>query len=146
MMPLQADLLTTVLTSPPSVAWGRIADHIWTDFHAPISGSVDAEVVRRDRSLTELDNVLSGTAWDLWDTFEKVVPHASQALIEFWGRVSGGKAILILDGLSLREAPWVIQGRTNGVTQSTNRLRSGRNSPQRRPPSPAPWASHNDPL
>ena len=109
-MPLPADLLATVLTSPPAEAWGRIADHLWAEFHAPISGAVDAVVVRRDRSLTELDNVLSGTAWDLWDTFEEVVPRSSKALIEFWGRVSAGKAVLILDGLSLRETPWLLLG------------------------------------
>jgi hypothetical protein len=110
MMPLPADLLTTVLTSPPAEAWGRIADHLWAEFQAPISGAANAEVVRRDRSLTELDNVLSGTAWDVWDTFEQVVPRASQALVGFWGRVSGGKGVLILDGLSLREAPWLLLG------------------------------------
>lgn len=111
-MALPPDLLTSVLTAPPVQAWGSIADHLWDEFHPPISGSVDAEVVRRDRSITELDNVLSGTAWDLWDSFEAVVPRSSQALIEFWGSVPGGKAILILDGLSLREAPWLIQGAT----------------------------------
>jgi hypothetical protein len=109
-MALSPDLLTIVLTAPPAEAWQSIAVHLWDEFHPPISGSVEAEVVRRDRSLTELENVLSGTAWDLWDAFESVVPRTSHALAEFWRRGSGGKAILILDGLSLRETPWLIVG------------------------------------
>jgi hypothetical protein len=76
-MALSPDLLTTVLTGSPSEAWASIASHLWSEFHQPISGSAEVEVVRRDRSLTELENVLSGTAWDLWDAFESVVPRTS---------------------------------------------------------------------
>ena len=120
-MSLTADLLTTVLTAPPDQAWSQVADHLWARFQAPIEGAVDTEVVRRDRSITELDNILSGSGWDLWDAFEASVPRASQALVEFWGRVQGGKAVLILDGLSLREAPWLLeqaQGRGYTIHQS----------------------------
>ena len=65
--------------------------------------------LKRDRGLTELDNVLSGSAWDLWQSFESSVPKASQAIVDFWTKTQGGRAVLILDGLSLRESPWLLE-------------------------------------
>jgi hypothetical protein len=109
-MPLSPDLLTAVMTEPPAAAWGQVADALWAVFSATVTGQADAEVVRRDRDTTELDNALSGSAWELWDTFEQVVPRASQGIVEFWERIPDGKAILILDGLSLREVPWLLGG------------------------------------
>ena len=35
--------------------------------------------------------------------------RASQAIIDFWNGTHGGKAVLILDGLSLRECPWLLE-------------------------------------
>src|SRR5260221_8716160 len=102
-MPLSESLLNIVVGQPPNAAWRGIADHLWSEFSAPISAAgADAEVVKRDRGLTELDNVLSGSAWDLWKEFDAAVPKTSQAIIDFWTGASGGKAVLILDGLSLR--------------------------------------------
>lgn len=104
-----ADLLESVTSGPPEQAWGDIADHLWQTFSAPIAPAVaDAEVVKRDRSITELENSLSGSCWDLWNEFETSVPKASAAVVEFWNRVQGGKAVLILDGVSLRETPWLL--------------------------------------
>lgn len=103
-------LLDSVTTSQPEKAWAEIADHLWQVFSAPIKPSVaDTEVVKRDRSITELENVLSGSCWDLWNDFDTSFPKTSQGIVEFWNRVQGGKAVLILDGLSLRESPWLIQ-------------------------------------
>ena len=65
-MPLHRDLLTTVTSSSSSQAWASITDHLWSEFSAPIPAAVaDTEVVKRDRGLTELENVLSGSAWEL---------------------------------------------------------------------------------
>ncbi|WP_437191342.1 hypothetical protein [Planctomicrobium sp. SH527] len=111
-------LLESVTSNPPQQAWSDIADHLWETFSTPItSASVDSEIVKRDRSITELENTLSGSCWDLWNEFEDNVPKASAGLAEFWNRVQGGKAILILDGVSLREAPWLLeQARVRGFT------------------------------
>jgi hypothetical protein len=109
-MPLAPELLGAVTASDPAQAWGTIADYLWNEFSAPIKAAdADSEVVKRDKDLTELDNVLSGSAWDLWTHFDASVPKASQAIIDFWSATHGGKAILILDGLSLRESPWLLQ-------------------------------------
>lgn len=109
-MPLTPDILNAVGGQPPAAAWAVIADHLRTAFLAPIPASgADNEVVKRDRALAELDNVLSGSAWDLWPYFETAIPKASRGVIDFWTGTTGGKAVLILDGLSLREAPWLIE-------------------------------------
>lgn len=109
-MPLTSDLLTKTTGEPADKAWAAIIDHLWQEFSAYIpAAAVDAEVVKRDRSLTELDNIISGSAWDLWNDFETVVPKASKAIVDFWTETQGGKAVLILDGLSLREVPWILE-------------------------------------
>src|SRR5208337_3834824 len=53
--------------------------------------------------------LLSSAAWELWHEFESSVPHTSQSAIDFWNNATAGKAVLILDGLSLRESPWLLQ-------------------------------------
>lgn len=110
-MPLNRDLLTTVTNGSSQEAWAAITDRLWADFSASIPPAVaDAEVVKRDRGLTELDNVLSGAAWDLWFHFENAVPKVSSAIVDFWNKTQGGKAVFILDGVSLREVPWLLDG------------------------------------
>jgi len=104
-----ADLLESLTSNPPEQAWTDIADHLWQTFSQPMTPAVaDAESVKRDRSITELENTLSGSCWDLWTHFD-VVPKTSQAIVEFWTRNNAGKAVLILDGMSLRETPWLLQ-------------------------------------
>lgn len=109
-MPITKNLLQSVACGTPQEAWGKIANYLWEQFSAslPTSGA-DAEIVKRDRGITELDNVLSGSAWDLWGHFGTVVARASQSIIDFWCSIQGGKAVLILDGLSVREAPWLLE-------------------------------------
>jgi hypothetical protein len=109
-MPLSPSLLNAVTSLSPADAWAEIASHLRDEFLKPIEASVaEGEVVRRDRGLSELDHVLSGSAWDLWTQFEEVVPRTSRAIINFWNSTANGKAVLILDGLSLREAPWLLE-------------------------------------
>lgn len=110
MSTFNAELLDSITSSPPEQAWSEISEHLWQIFSASIAPAVaDAEVVKRDRSITELENTLSGSCWDLWDSFENSVSKASQGIIDFWSRIHGGKAVLILDGVSLRETPWLLQ-------------------------------------
>lgn len=112
------DLLESVTSTPPQQAWSDIVDHLWETFSAPVlSDAVDNEIVKRDRSISELENTLSGSCWDLWNEFEESVPKASVGLVEFWNRIHGGRAILILDGVSLRESPWLLeQAKERGFT------------------------------
>ena len=57
-----SELLESLTNSPADKAWSDIADHLWETFTDPIAPAVaDAEVVSRDRSITELENTLSGS-------------------------------------------------------------------------------------
>lgn len=104
------ELLNSLTSDPPQKAWDQIADSLWRTFSAPITAATpETEVVKRDRSITELENTLSGSCWDLWNEFETSVPKASAEIVNFWNRIHGGKAVLILDGLSLRETPWLLE-------------------------------------
>lgn len=111
---LTTSLLESVTSRTPKEAWRSIAEHLWQNFSIPIvSTSADAEIVKRDRNITELENTLSGSCWDLWNEFETSIPKASAAIVEFWNRIQGGKSVLILDGVSLRESPWLLEQATN---------------------------------
>jgi hypothetical protein len=118
MSSLTAELLQSVTLGSPQQAWSDITAHLWQVFSAPINNGVaDSEVVKRDRSISELENTISGSCWELWNSFEASVPKASASLVEFWNRIQGGKAILILDGVSLRELPWLMtQAKERGFT------------------------------
>lgn len=67
------------------------------------------EITSRDRRVADLDLFLSSAGWDLWSSFEANTSRTSEELISWWLAQSAGRAILILDGLSLREAPWILQ-------------------------------------
>jgi len=110
-MCMTPDLLDAITSKTPNQAWDAIREYLWTYFSAPLpSGkSADAEIVNRDRGINELENVLASSCWDLWQFFEESLPRGSDAVIEFWNRIHGGKALLILDGLSLRESPWILE-------------------------------------
>jgi hypothetical protein len=66
--------------------------------------------VRRDREVADLDLFLATAGWDLWDHYEDSVPRTSDALADWWTTRSAGRAVLILDALSLREVPWLLVG------------------------------------
>lgn len=99
-----------VTASPPSEAWPEIVAFTWNLFSYELAcdESAEAQVVERDKQLSRLEALLSGSAWDLWTDFADVVPKATQGLIDFWHATQDGKAILVLDGLSLREFPWLL--------------------------------------
>ena len=60
-MPIAPDLLTATTAKPADKAWPSIIDHLWRVFSADLPATaVDAEIVKRDRGLTELDNIISG--------------------------------------------------------------------------------------
>ena len=102
--------LDSVLTAQPKEAWQVIFEKLWEIFSAPLAPQhAEREVTERERKIGELELLLSGSAWELWRDFEESVPRTAQSLVDFWNSTSSGKAILILDCLSLREAPWLLQ-------------------------------------
>jgi hypothetical protein len=68
------------------------------------------EVIKRDRAIGELDLFLASAGWDLWGTFDSAVERNAERLVRWWAETHGAKAALVLDGLSLRELPWLLEG------------------------------------
>lgn len=111
MAALPLDLVRAWGSKGPKEAWAAILGHASTICSAPLdAGTAPAEVTRRDREMAAADLFLSGSGWDLWRTYETDVERTSEALASWWSKSSPGRAILVLDGFSLREAPWILHG------------------------------------
>jgi len=112
-MALAAERLNAILTLPPDAAWKVIIEEALAICSRPLKvEGVEAEIARRDRAMADLDQVLATAGWDLWSEFQSQVPHTSHRLAKWWQQTMGGTAVLILDGLSLRELPWLRDGAT----------------------------------
>ncbi len=110
-MVLQAALLDRLATLPAADAWRAILDHAWTTCSPALpSASPERDVDRRDLELAALDDFIATAGWDLFSVFEESVERTADALAGWWTSRSPGRAVLILDALSLREVPWVIEG------------------------------------
>lgn len=109
-MSLDSKLLDSLLMQPGSAAWPLIFDELWARLSTPIEGDPASELVKRDKMVEGIDLVLSSSAWDLWREFEAYAPSNAKQIEAFWSQAHGGKAVLVLDALSLREIPWLLQG------------------------------------
>lgn len=111
-MLLAPEFLETIAEKESRDAWAAIVAHAVDICSAPLSVSTArSEITRRDRALGAVDLFLASAGWDLWECFGDCVERTSNRLASWWGE-PGGKVALILDGLSLREIPWIIQGVT----------------------------------
>jgi hypothetical protein len=110
-MALTASALQSLTQGSDADAWRVIIDHAIGIASKPLAaGNAPSEVVKRDREIGELDLFLSSSGWDLWQAFGDSVERTSDRLMRWWAQPFGAKAVLILDGLSLRELPWLLQG------------------------------------
>ncbi len=110
-MALAPELLHRLTTADAKAAWTEIITHITSIAAKPLAADTAVgEVSKRDREIGALDNFLATAGWDLWHEFAASVERTSEALIKWWAQPFNAKAILILDGLSLRELPWLVQG------------------------------------
>lgn len=108
-MSLTRESVARLTTAEPKEAWAEVFGLLWEGLSAPVvARDAGAEMIRRDKALESLDLLLSGAAWDLWRHFEGSTESTADALVSFWETTHGGKAVLILDALSLREAPWIL--------------------------------------
>lgn len=108
---MNKSLIADIHRLPAQQVWRKIYTELWPIFAEPIRKDLaDAKTNERDLSIKPLDDVLAGSAWELWEQFENTAPKTVNALKEFWSRQNTPKAILILDALSLREAPWILEG------------------------------------
>jgi hypothetical protein len=110
-MSLPLDLLQAMQGSDSSSAWKSLFSYAWDICGAPIKpGKAKTEIAYRERSLADIDYALATTCWSLWQDYEKSVDQTAPELKQWWGNNSSGKAVLILDALSLRELPWLLAG------------------------------------
>ncbi|MEW6318007.1 MAG: hypothetical protein AB1670_16680 [Pseudomonadota bacterium] len=110
-MVLDANVLQTLTKVSAAEAWRVIIDRSVAIASKPLAaGNAPSEVVRRDREIGVLDHFLATSGWDLWSSFGDVVERTSDRLVRWWKEPYSAKAVLILDGLSLRELPWLLQG------------------------------------
>jgi hypothetical protein len=110
-MALDAGVLHSLTKGSATDAWRVIIDHAVEIASKPLApGSAPSEVIKRDREVGTLDHFLSSSGWDLWQAFGDTVERTSARLARWWTEPHSAKAVLILDGLSLRELPWLMQG------------------------------------
>lgn len=107
---MEKSFLNTVMNATPQDGWEQILSEVWEIFSTPINPvKADALTTERDKRAGVLDTLLSGAAWDLWHEVKNSPLRTSEHLKNFWEQESKGKAILILDGFSLREACWILE-------------------------------------
>ena len=110
-MALDVGLLRSLTKGTAADAWRVIVNKAVEIASKPlVAGSAPNEVTRRDREIGALDDFLSSSGWDLWQVFGDTVERTSDRLLRWWTEPYSAKAVLILDGLSLRELPWLLQG------------------------------------
>ena len=125
-MALDAAILQQLAQSSPAEAWRLIIERTLGIASRPLTeANAPGEVVKRDREIGELDLFLASCGWDLWPCFGDPgisdVERTSDRLTRWWAEpqfgASTGRAVLVLDALSLRELPWLLQGaKERGLT------------------------------
>ena len=110
-MTIDAGILQRLTKGTPEDAWRVIIDKAVEIASKPLAaGNAPSEITKRDREIGALDHFLSSSGWDLWQAFGDTVERTSDRLVRWWAEPYSAKAVLILDGLSLRELPWLLQG------------------------------------
>lgn len=110
-MAFDVNLLQSLTTASAAEAWRVIIDRAVEIASKPLAAAnAPSDVVKRDREIGAFDHFLAACGWDLWSSFGDVVERTSDRLVRWWKEPYSAKAVLILDGLSLRELPWLLQG------------------------------------
>jgi len=108
---LPHSLLRNLSTAVPNEAWAALSAFAIGIFRPEINqGKATSEFSRRDREVASADFYLSTAGWDLWRDFDSATTHTADRLADWWNEPYAKKAILILDGLSLRELPFLLSG------------------------------------
>lgn len=123
-MALDPDIVQRLLAEESSQAWETIREELQSKFFAPLQGGNPLEeLIRREKAIEPLELLLGGSAWSLWEEFSTCVPRGSERLLDWWHSGHGGKAVLLLDGLSAREMPLLMaEAAQRGFTTGTAEL------------------------
>lgn len=95
-----------ILDSPtPTEAWNGVFTRL-----GEIAASCGSPVDLHNQTVAP-DRLLAETAWELWASYPDAAPRTSTQLKEWCAAPSSiGRAVLVLDALSLREMPWLLGG------------------------------------
>lgn len=107
----QQDLLLDILSNTHRhYCWQAVLNYLIEIAPEANSGILHQATVKLDRLLAE-------AAWNLWYDFSECIDSTAKALKGWWGDNSaGGRAVLILDALSLRELkPLIESAGANGL-------------------------------
>ncbi len=111
MTALPLELLRKLQSAPPNEVWTELFSFAWEICSPEISGGKVASVItRRDRAIAPADLFIATAGWDLWSCYYGSVSRTAERLADWWSSNSPGRAVLVLDALSLREAPWLLHG------------------------------------
>jgi hypothetical protein len=103
-------------TDDPEQCWQAISDDI-----IDLARTKPSPEQLHD-ALIPLDRLLADAAWPLWEAFPAHAPRTIAALETWWQTRGHDRAVLILDGLSLREVPLLLAGLDRqGITPQTVR-------------------------
>lgn len=125
-MKLPADLVQRILELPPAEAWRLLGDEAGRTCALLRVPEGDGEVLAlaRERRLQALDLLLSEAGPALWRALPQSVPPAVTEWSSWWESRPPGRALLLLEGLSLRETPWLLsQARGRGLRVRAARWR-----------------------
>jgi hypothetical protein len=99
---MTSDWRGIILDSPsPGDAWAQI----FSELHG-LSKTCSSPVTLHDATVVP-DRLLNEAAWELWEAFPAHAEKTSDCL-KNWAAETSGRAVLILDALSLRELPVLI--------------------------------------
>lgn len=111
MMSFDINMLRALTNGSAEDAWREIIQNALQIASKPLAQeNAPSEIIKRDREIGGFDHFLSSGGWDLWQSFGNAVERTSDHLSRWWEQPFSSKAVLILDGLSLRELPWLLQG------------------------------------
>ncbi len=114
-----------ILNSPnPEKAWGNIFNSL-----KELAQTTTSPVALHDHTVIP-DRLLSEAAWNLWHAYSDAAVKTSDELKKWCAAPSStGKAVLLLDALSLRELPSLIAGAENHGIKPTAIRVTGSESP-----------------
>lgn len=110
---LPLSLLRELEAAEPATAWTSLARYTLEACETNGTGLTPDTAARvRDEAVRALDTWLAGAGWDLWCEFGSAMPRTADRLVAWWDAIptGAGAAVLILDGLSLRELPLLREG------------------------------------
>ncbi len=106
---MKTQILNSIMTASPAEAWDVILQELWDEFQDPIIPTNAAAITtKKDQNIGALDTLISGSAWELWFHVLDSNRKTSRLLKDFWREKPDGKAVLILDALSMRETNWIL--------------------------------------